>query len=76
MDKTHAMVFRRPRAAQPSQVLTYRGQQLAFVDSCRYLRVQLHATKGFGLPIVLWPSRGARLCWPCFPSQVASCNSD
>jgi hypothetical protein len=48
MDKTHAMVFRRPRTSRPATVLTYRGQALQYVESCTYLGLQLHDTKGFG----------------------------
>ena len=47
IDKTHVMVFRRPRARCPADVLTYRGQQLRYVETCTYLGVQLHATQGF-----------------------------
>ena len=45
--KTHVVVFRRPRAARPTAILSYQGHPLAFVDSCRYLGLLLHATKGF-----------------------------
>jgi hypothetical protein len=45
--KTHALVFRRPRAARPTAALLYRGEQLAFAESCTYLGLHLHATKGF-----------------------------
>jgi hypothetical protein len=41
--------FRRPRAARPTRVLTYRGQPLQYVEQCTYLGLTLHATKGFGL---------------------------
>lgn len=48
LSKTHVVVFRRPKVACPTDVLTYRGQPLHFKDSCTYLGLQLHATKGFG----------------------------
>jgi hypothetical protein len=45
--KTHVVVFRRPGVTCPTDVLTYRGHALRYEDSCTYLGLQLHATKGF-----------------------------
>jgi hypothetical protein len=41
------VVFRQPGSATPTTPLLFRGQPLQLVESCRYLGVTLHATKGF-----------------------------
>ena len=60
LDKTHVVVFRRPRVACPTQALTYREQPLQYVDECTYLGLQLHATKGFNAASSLLAVKGRK----------------
>jgi len=53
--KTQVIVFQRPSTACPTAALINWGAQLELVDSCRYLGLQIHATKGFDVAIPILP---------------------
>lgn len=67
LDKSHVMVFRGARTAAPTATLFYRGQPLQYVESCRYLGVKLHATKGFMCASDELAAKGRKALFALFP---------
>jgi hypothetical protein len=67
LDKTHVVVVREPGSASPTTPLLYRGQPLQFVESCRYLGVTLHATKGFATASDELALKGRKAMFALFP---------
>jgi hypothetical protein len=67
LDKTHVVVFRQQGDAGPTTPLLYRGQPLQFVESCRYLGVTLHATKGLGTASDELAAKGRKALYGLFP---------
>jgi hypothetical protein len=67
LDKTHVVVFRQPGSASPTTPLLHRGQPLQCVESCRYLGVTLHATKGFATASDELALQGRKAMFALFP---------